>query len=187
MACCFRRSKSALPGPIRTRRLRMRERISTASARDMRRRGQRRRINRDPCFSRLENDRSDAANRARADAALFLSGARELPAMRCRARGHARHPRARRRRILDHAMHPVRRDSSRYRQCLAAAPLDAGFRRPARLTGARRVAQWLRAGSAGGSASLRNPADVSATRSMRARSSLRYGLASSSTPESSLP
>ena len=46
------------------------------------------------------------------------ANALELPGLQRRARGAAHHPRPRRRRILDHAMHPLRRDPSGCRQSL---------------------------------------------------------------------
>src|SRR3954468_9867036 len=103
----FRRSKSVSRGRIRKRRLRTRKPISIVSSHGSRtHRCQRR--------SRRPNlpapSRTDPAGHA---GALELSGLLRL------ARGPAHHPRPRRRRILDHALHALRRDPSGYRQ-----PLD---------------------------------------------------------------
>src|SRR5712672_185181 len=112
----FRRSKSVSRGRIRKRRLRTRKPISIVSSHGSRTRRRQRR-------SRRPNlpapSRTDPAGHA---GALELSGLQRL------ARGPAHHPRPRRRRILDHALHALRRDPSGYRQPLDG-PADGVTRR----------------------------------------------------------
>ena len=67
------------------------------------------------------------------------AGAVQLPGLQRFAGGPAHHPRPRGRRVLDHALHPMRRDSSGYRQGRAG---QSG-QRPLRLNGVGPVPNLL--------------------------------------------